>query len=85
MMVGPESLTTALIGCSENGLFSNNLSILAAFILIYLVLMIGNYLERIFGKLVLYILSKVMQIFIMSIVFIIFFDRFSHMLEKIKF
>lgn len=85
MMVGPGSLTTALIGRSENGLFSNSLSILAAFILIYLVLMIGNYLERIFGKLVLYILSKVMQIFIMSIGFRIFFDGLSHMLEKIKF
>lgn len=85
MMVGPGSLTTSLIGHSENGLFSNSLSILVAFILIYLVLMIGNYLERIFGKLVLYILSKVMQIFIMSIGFRIFFDGLSHMLEKIKF
>lgn len=85
MMVGPGSLTTALIGRSENGLLSNSLSILVAFILIYLVLMIGNYLERIFGKLVLYILSKVMQIFIMSIGFRIFFDGLSHMLQKIGF
>ena len=46
---------------------NNSFSIIVAFIIIYLVLMIGNYLERIFGKLVLYILSKVMQIFIMSI------------------
>ena len=44
--------------------------------------MVGNYLERIFGKLVLYILSKVMQIFIMSIGFRIFFDGLSHMIEK---
>lgn len=83
MLVGPGSLTTALIGRSENGLTSNSISILVAFIIIYLVLMVGNYLERIFGKLVLYILSKVMQIFIMSIGFRIFFDGLSHMIEKI--
>ena len=82
MLVGPGSLTTALIGRSENGLTSNSFSILVAFIIIYLVLMVGNYLERIFGKLVLYILSKVMQIFIMSIGFRIFFDGLSHMIEK---
>ncbi len=85
MMVGPGSLTTALIGRSEHGLLSNSFSILMAFILIYLVLMIGNYLERIFGKLVLYILSKVMQIFIMSIGFRIFFDGLSHVLGKMNF
>lgn len=84
MMVGPGSLTTALIGRSEHGLLKNSFSIFIAFILIYLVLMIGNYLERIFGKLVLYILSKVMQIFIMSIGFRIFFDGLSHVLEKIQ-
>ena len=81
MLVGPGSLTTALIGRSENGLTSNSFSILVAFIIIYLVLMVGNYLERIFGKLVLYILSKVMQIFIMSIGFRIFFDGLSHMIN----
>lgn len=84
MLVGPGSLTTALIGRSEHGLFSNSFSIVVAFVLIYLILMIGNYLERIFGKLVLYILSKVMQIFIMSIGFRIFFDGFSSMHLLIK-
>lgn len=84
MMVGPGSLTTALIGRSEHGLVSNSFSILVAFILIYMVLRIGNYLERILGKLVLYILSKVMQIFIMSIGFRIFFDGLFHVLEKIR-
>ena len=84
MMVGPGSLTTALIGRSEYGLMSNSLSIFVAFIIIFLVFMIGNYLERIFGKLVLYILSKVMQIFIMSIGFRIFFDGLFKMLEILK-
>lgn len=85
MMVGPGSLTTALIGRSEYGLISNSFSIVIAFILIFLVLMIGNYLERILGKLVLYILSKVMQIFIMAIGFRIFFDGLSHVIAPLKF
>ncbi len=84
MLVGPGSLTTALIGRAEHGLMNNSFSIIVAFIIIYLVLMIGNYLERIFGKLVLYILSKVMQIFIMSIGFRIFFDGLSHVIEILK-
>lgn len=81
MMVGPGSLTTALIGRSEHGLISNSISIFIAFVLIFLVFMIGNYLERILGKLVLYILSKVMQIFIMAIGFRIFFDGFFSMIR----
>lgn len=81
MMVGPGSLTTALIGRSEYGVVYNSLSILTAFAVIFMIFVIGNYLEKIFGKLVLYILSKVMQIFIMSIGFRIFFDGFFKMLE----
>ena len=80
MMVGPGSLTTALIGRSEYGVVSNSMSIFTAFLLIFLVFMIGNYLERILGKLVLYILSRVMQIFIMAIGFRIFFDGFFSMI-----
>lgn len=81
MMVGPGSLTTALIGRSEYGVVYNSLSILTAFAVIFMIFVIGNYLEKIFGKLVLYILSKVMQIFIMSIGFRIFSDGFFKMLE----
>ncbi|MFR3818477.1 MAG: MarC family protein [Fusobacterium varium] len=81
MMVGPGSLTTALIGRSEYGVVYNSLSILTAFAVIFMIFVIGNYLEKIFGKLVLYILSKVMQIFIMSIGFRVFFDGFFKMLE----
>ena len=81
MMVGPGSLTTALIGRSEYGVVYNSLSILTVFAVIFMIFVIGNYLEKIFGKLVLYILSKVMQIFIMSIGFRIFFDGFFKMLE----
>ena len=79
MMVGPGSLTTVLILKAEKGIMMTSLSILIAFILIYFI--IGNYLEKIVGALVLYILSRVMQIFIMSIGIRIFFSGLMGILQ----
>lgn len=84
MLVGPGTLTTALIGKSDYGLISNSISLMIAFIAIFLIFMIGNYLERILGKLVLYILSKVMQIFIMAIGFRILFDGLFKIIVDFK-
>lgn len=81
MMVGPGSLTTVLILKAEKGTIMTSLSILIAFILIYLTFIIGNYLEKIVGTLVLYILSRVMQIFIMSIGIRIFFSGLMEILQ----
>lgn len=81
MMVGPGSLTTVLILKAEKGIMMTSLSILIAFILIYLTFIIGNYLEKIVGALVLYILSRVMQIFIMSIGIRIFFSGLMGILQ----
>lgn len=74
MMVGPGSLTTALILKSQKGFIFNSVSILTTFIIIYLTLIIGSYLEKVVGKLVLYILSRVMQIFVMSLGIRLFLD-----------
>ncbi len=84
MLVGPGTLTTALIGKSDYGLISNSISLMIAFIAIFLIFMIGNYLERVLGKLVLYILSKVMQIFIMAIGFRILFDGLFKIIVDFK-
>ena len=62
MMVGPGSLTTVLILKAEKGIIMTSFSILIAFVLIYLTFILGNYLEKIVGTLVLYILSREMQI-----------------------
>lgn len=74
MMVGPGSLTTVLILKAEKGTMMTSFSILITFI-------IGNYLEKIVGTLVLYILSRVMQIFIMSIGIRIFFSGLMGILQ----
>lgn len=81
MMVGPGSLTTVLILKAEKGIIMTSFSILIAFVLIYLTFILGNYLEKIVGTLVLYILSRVMQIFIMSIGIRIFFSGLMGILQ----
>ena len=79
ILVGPGVLTTALINKAQTGIISSTLSILIAFVIIYAIYVIGSYLEK--GKLVLYILSRVMQIFILAIGFRILFSGLS---EAIK-
>ncbi|QNM14414.1 MULTISPECIES: MarC family protein [Fusobacterium] len=81
ILVGPGVLTTALINKAQTGIISSTLSILIAFVIIYAIYVIGSYLEKILGKLVLYILSRVMQIFILAIGFRILFSGLS---EAIK-
>lgn len=67
MMVGPGSLATMLIVRSQSGVVQSSISLFLAFIVIGFILYIGTFLEKLLGKLVLYILSRVMQVFIMSI------------------
>ena len=74
MLVGPGVLTATLIARAQYGFFITLISIIISFIIIYVVCWLGNYIEKIVGKLVLYILSRVMQIFILAIGFRIFFS-----------
>ena len=67
MMVGPGSLATMLIVRSQSGVVQSSISLFLAFVVIGFILYIGTFLEKLLGKLVLYILSRVMQVFIMSI------------------
>lgn len=81
MMVGPGSLATMLIVRSQGGPLESTLSLILAFAVISFILYLGTFLERLLGQLVLYILSRVMQVFIMSIGVRIFI---SGVLEVIK-
>ena len=56
-----------LIVKSQTGMIQSTLSLIIAFSVIGFILYIGTFLEKLLGKLVLYILSRVMQVFIMSI------------------
>lgn len=83
MLVGPGTLTTSLISKAEYGVVANSIAIFVTFIIIYFILQLGNYIEVILGKLVLYIMSRVMQIFIMAIGFRIFFSGFFEVIERV--
>lgn len=83
MLVGPGTLTTSLISKAEYGVIANSIAIFVTFIIIYFILQLGNYIEVILGKLVLYIMSRVMQIFIMAIGFRIFFSGLFQVVERV--
>ena len=67
MLVGPGTMSTVMILKQQDGLIVTTLGTIITFILIKILLMSGKYLEKIFGKLVLYLLSRIMQIFIMAV------------------
>ena len=67
MLVGPGTMATAMILKQQDGLIVTTLGTIITFVLIKVLLMSGKYLEKIFGKLVLYLLSRIMQIFIMAV------------------
>ena len=77
MMVGPGSLATMLIVKSQTGVVQSTLSLIIGFILY-----IGTFIEKLLGKLVLYILSRVMQVFIMSIGVRIFISGVLEVITK---
>lgn len=66
ILVGPGSMPTILIIRKENGILTVILSSILAFIIIKILLAHSHIIEKIFGKLVLFVLARVMQIFIMA-------------------
>lgn len=67
MLVGPGTMATAMILKQQDGVLITTLGTVITFAIIKTLLMSGKYLEKIFGKLVLYLLSRIMQIFIMAV------------------
>ncbi|GLI56701.1 UPF0056 inner membrane protein [Propionigenium maris DSM 9537] len=67
MLVGPGTMATAMILKQQDGLVVTVLGTIITFAIIKVLLMSGKYLEKILGKLVLYLLSRIMQIFIMAV------------------
>lgn len=82
MMVGPGSMTTILITRRENGAIYAILVALLVFLIIKILFNYSNLIEKVFGKLVLYVLGRVMQIFIMAIGIRIFFVGLFEILGK---
>lgn len=67
MLVGPGTMATAMILKQQDGVLITTLGTIITFVIIKILLMSGKYLEKILGKLVLYLLSRIMQIFIMAV------------------
>lgn len=67
IMVGPGSISTVLIIRQESGVWITLGAVLLTFLIIKFLFSISKFLDRIFGELVLYVLSRIMQIFIMAV------------------
>ena len=67
MLVGPGSLAGVLLIRQEAGIISSALSCVVVFLIIHLMFSAADTIEKIFGKLVLFVLSRVMQLFIMAV------------------
>jgi multiple antibiotic resistance protein len=67
MLVGPGSLAGVLLIRQEAGVISTTLSCVVVFFIIHLMFRSADIIEKIFGALVLFVLSRVMQLFIMAV------------------
>lgn len=82
IMVGPGSMTTILITRRDFGPIYAIFVSLVVFLIINTLFKYSNFIEKVFGKLVLYVLGRVMQIFIMAIGIRIFFMGLFEILSK---
>lgn len=81
MLVGPGLLTATLIARVKYGLIATCMAVFISFIIIYFIFWLGKYLEKILNKLILFILGRVMQIFILAIGFRIFLSGLFNSME----
>lgn len=66
MLVGPGTISTVMIIHKEAGWVVAVGAVTITFIIMKFLFSISNFLDKIFGEIVLFVLSRVMQIFIMS-------------------
>ncbi|RUA09932.1 MAG: MarC family protein [Fusobacteria bacterium] len=67
MLVGPGSLASVLLIRQEVGVISAVASCVVVFAIIHVMFLSADFIEKIFGELVLFVLSRVMQLFIMAV------------------
>ena len=83
MLVGPGSMATIMIIRQQSGVLVSVLSTIIVFSIIKLLLKFTDAIEDIFGKLVLFVLSRVMQLFIMAIGIRIFITGIIEVIQNI--
>lgn len=67
LLVGPGALTTVIIIRNESGMTITMTAIAITFAAIMILFMLTKYIERLLGKLVMSVVSRIMQVFIMTI------------------
>lgn len=67
MMVGPGTLATMIVIAADDGMLFTLIAASAAFLLILALFHFAASIEKVFGKLVLHVLARIMQVFIVAI------------------
>lgn len=67
MLVGPGTLSTAIVVSKDNGLLITSGAVFCAFVFMFVLFHFAATIERIFGKLILHIFSRIAQVFMMAI------------------
>ena len=67
MLVGPGALATVIVINEETGIIVTAGAILITFALIFGLFMLAKYIEMLMGKLAMFVMSRIMQVFIMAI------------------
>lgn len=67
ILVGPGTLSTVIILEHEYGMMSTLLAVLISCAIIFILFMQANIIERFVGKLTLFVLSRIMQVFITAV------------------
>lgn len=67
MLVGPGTLATVIVMSNDNGMVTTIVSVVVTFVFMLGLFHYSASIERVFGKLVLHVLARVMQVFIVAI------------------
>jgi len=67
MIVGPGTLSTVIVMSNEVGLKITLISSIGAFLFMLTLFYYSSFIERIAGKLILHVISRIMQVFIVAI------------------
>ena len=67
MLVGPGTLSTVIVVSEDSGVMTASGAVLFAFIFMFVLFHFAATIERLVGKLILHIFSRIAQVFIMAI------------------
>ena len=66
MLIGPGTLSTIVVMAAEGGMKNTIAGILAAFFFMSVLFYFASFLEKVLGKLVLFVTARIMQVFIVA-------------------